>query len=97
MRMLSIAIIAAVGVSAPALAEKSAEKSFEHEGTTYVYHTEAKSGGKVIRGRAYPGGESFRLVVANGMVRGFSSGSPVAFKLAEVKPVVRDAAVAAAD
>ncbi|MBB5686068.1 hypothetical protein [Sphingobium boeckii] len=97
MRMLSIAIIAALGVSAPAFAEKAAEKSFEHEGTTYVYHTEAKSGGKVISGRSYPGGESFRLIVANGMVRGTSSGSAVAFKLSQVKSVVRDGQVAAAD
>ena len=97
MRMLSIAIIAALGVSAPALAEKSAEKSFEHEGVTYVYQTEAKSNGKVISGRSYPGGEPFRLVVANGVVRGMSSGTAVAFKLNQVKPVVGAPQVAAAD
>ena len=97
MRMLSIAIIAALGVSTPALAEKSAEKSFEHDGVTYVYQTEAKSNGKVISGRAYPSGESFRLVVANGVVRGTSSGSAVAFKLSQVKPVVRNTQAVAAD
>lgn len=97
MRMLSIAIIAALGVSAPAFAEKSAEKSFQHEGTTYVYRTEAKSDGKVISGRSFPGGQAFRLVVGKKMVRGVSGGSPVAFNLAEVKPMVRNAQVSSAD
>jgi len=87
MRMLSIAIVAALGFSAPVLAEKSAEKSFNHDGTTYVYQTEAKDDAKVISGRAFPGGKSFRLVVANGMVRGVSGGSPVSFALNDVKPL----------
>ena len=87
MRMLSIAIVAALGFSAPVLAEKSAEKSFNHDGTTYVYQTEAKDDAKVISGRAYPGGKSFRLVVANGKVRGVSDGAPVSFALTEVKPL----------
>ena len=87
MRMLSFAIVIALGFTGPAFAEKSAEKSFNHEGTTYVYQTEAKSNAKVISGRAFPGGKSFRLVVANGMVRGVSGGAPVSFAVNEAKPL----------
>ena len=90
MRMLSFALVIALGFTGPAFAEKSVEKSFDHEGTTYVYQTEAMNNAKVISGRAFPGGKSFRLVVANGKVRGVSGGAPVSFALTDVKPLKGD-------
>lgn len=88
MRMLKIAITTlALGVAAPAVA--SEPMRFEYEGETYSYTVSNDGDARIIAGKALSSGQSFRLKVRNGRVTGMSRGVPVAFRLSDVRPVVK--------
>ena len=67
---------AALTFAAPALAE---DRSFTHEGITYVYTARNDGSARVLEGKASAGGK-FRLVVQNGWVRGRVGTVPVSFR-----------------
>lgn len=75
---------AAFAAIAPVAASAEADmQKFSRDGDTYVYTTKIRDdGATVISGRRMGGG-TFRLVVANGRVRGTASGHAVAFRVAE--------------
>lgn len=83
--LVSAAALAAI-VPAAALAEP-VKGQFEHEGYSYVFTATEKGDSRIISGKRYPGAEAFRLVVADGRVRGTSAGKPVSFRLAEVERI----------
>lgn len=62
------------------------QQRFVRDGQTYVY-TAAQVGGttQVIDGRSYPSGALFHLVVSSDRVSGTSNGTPVSFRLADVR------------
>ncbi|MBC2776481.1 hypothetical protein [Parasphingopyxis marina] len=82
MRMLFSAIVAStILMSAPSHAEPG-EHSFEYDGVSYTY-TETVDGDRtILRGTASPGG-SFRLIIEDGIVRGYSGVGRVHFSVAE--------------
>ncbi len=59
------------------------QKSFVHEGSTYVFTSTQAGERQVIDGHRYPSGQAFHLVVRGNRVSGVSGGVPVAFKTAE--------------
>lgn len=84
MRMLpvfSFVATIAMSIAAPALAGTGETRSFEHEGTRYVYKVVEKGNAQKIIGHHYPGAVPFSLTVQNGMVNGVSNGYPVHFKV----------------
>lgn len=89
MRMLTIttALLGLAAVSAPALAAPG-DRTFEHDGNTYVYHVENKGELKLIAGKTYPSGESFSFVVRGDRVNGQIGARNVSFSLNDVQPGV---------
>ncbi|NYD90678.1 hypothetical protein [Sphingomonas melonis] len=83
-----LAAAAATLTSTGALA-RDGERTFQQGGDTYVYTaTDIAPNRHVIRGRHYPGGESFRFVVSGGRVTGAANGTAVAFRTADAKGAV---------
>ncbi|GAA0668484.1 hypothetical protein FHT00_000311 [Sphingomonas insulae] len=68
---------------------RGAERTFEHEGQTYVYTTTVANDRQVISGRRYPSGAPFRLVVRGNRVTGTAGGVPVSFRTADAKGATR--------
>ena len=89
MRMLTIttALLGLAAISAPALAA-AGDRSFEHDGNTYVYHVENKGELKLISGKTYPTGENFTFVVRGDRVSGQIGARNVSFSLSDVQPGV---------
>lgn len=83
-----LAVAAATLISTGAMA-RDAERTFQHEGSTYVYTaTDVSADRHVIRGRRLPGGESFRFVVRGSRVTGAANGVPVSFRTADARGAV---------
>lgn len=86
---------AAFALAAPVAALAQPEETrFEHDGFTYVFTAHDAGKTKIITGKRYPRGDSFRLVVSNGRVRGTSAGKAVEFRLSEVEHIDRGEALA---
>ena len=65
--------------------------SFTHDGVTYSYTvSNISDSSRVIEGYASPG-SPFRLVVSKGRVSGTVNGTPVAFKVKDVKIITASA------
>ena len=65
--------------SAPLFAGEATQHRFTRDGVTYVY-TQTTDGDRIIlKGRSFPSGSAFNLVVKNGRGNGMSGGIPVAF------------------
>jgi hypothetical protein len=86
--------VAILAVTAAALIPTSAmardgERTFQHEGSTYVYTTtDASADRHVIRGRRFPGGDRFRFVLHGSRVTGAANGVPVSFRTADARGAV---------
>ena len=92
MRTFFVAAAALLTVAPIAAAAQPESHSFTRDGDTYVYITDLRADGtQVIRGRQI-GGASFRLIVAEGRVRGTAGGRPVSFAVAEAALPVQTAA-----
>ena len=89
-----LATVAATLTSTIGMAREG-QRTFEHDGQTYVYTSTFANDRQVISGRRYPAGAPFRLVVRNGRVSGTAGGVPVSFKVAEAAGVVRGTQLAA--
>jgi len=87
----TFAILAAVAASLTSTIgmAREGEKTFRHEGQTYVYTTSFVDGREVISGRRYPAGAPFRLVVRDGRVTGTAGGVPVSFRTAYARGAAR--------
>ncbi|WP_293876641.1 MULTISPECIES: hypothetical protein [unclassified Sphingomonas] len=83
-----LATVAATLTSTIGMAREG-ERSFQHEGQTYVYTTSVANDRQVISGRRYPSGAPFRLVVRGNRVTGTAGGVPVSFRTADAKGAVR--------
>jgi hypothetical protein len=79
-KTFSAAIALSLLATAPAFAA-NAERSFTRDGVTYTYVAHHRGDSVVLKGRAFPKGSAFRLVVRGDLVRGVSGGVPVAFKV----------------
>ncbi|MCP3734843.1 hypothetical protein M9979_08160 [Sphingomonas sp. RP10(2022)] len=79
-----LATIAATLTSTIGMAREG-ERSFRHDGQTYVYTSTVVDGAKVISGRRYPAGAPFRLTVRGNHVTGTAGGVPVSFRTADAK------------
>ncbi len=78
--LLAAALIASL--AAPVLAQdKADEKSFTRDGQTYVYTKTVKPDRIVLRGRRYPSGDGFELVVRGDHITGVSGGTPVSYTI----------------
>lgn len=75
-RILFAAAAATLAFATPALA---GDRTFTHEGVTYVYTVTPKGDARVLEGKASSGGK-FRLVVRNGWVDGYASNTRVSFR-----------------
>jgi hypothetical protein len=83
-----LAVAAATLVPTGAMAHDG-ERTFQHEGNTYVYTaTDVSADRHVIRGRRFPGGERFRFVVHGSRVTGAANGIPVSFRTADARGAV---------
>lgn len=87
----NLAILAAVAAALTSTIgmAREGQRTFEHEGQTYVYTSTVDHGRQVIAGRRFPGGAPFRLVVRDGRVSGTAGGVPVSFRVAEAAGAVR--------
>lgn len=83
-----LATVAATLTSTIGMAREG-ERTFQHEGQTYVYTSTVSDGRQVISGRRYPAGAPFRLVVRGNRVTGTAGGVPVSFKTADAKGAVK--------
>lgn len=83
-----LAAIAATLTSTIGMAREG-QRTFEHDGQTYVYTSTIANDRQVISGRRFPAGTPFRLVVRGGRVSGTAGGVPVSFKVAEAAGAVR--------
>ena len=87
MRKTSILIAAAIAALSSTIGfAHEAPTRFVRDGVTYEYTSEQHGDRQVLVGRSLSSGAPFRLVVANGRVHGTSSGVPVSFAVADVKP-----------
>lgn len=92
MRTFFVAAAAFLTLAPIAAAAQPESHSFTRDGDTYVFVTDTRAdGAQVIRGRQV-GGASFRLVVADGRVRGTAGGRPVSFRVGEAALPVQTAA-----
>jgi hypothetical protein len=83
-----LAVAAATLISTGAMA-RDGERTFRHDGNTYVYTaTDVSADRHVIRGRRFPGGDSFRFVVHGSRVTGAANGVPVSFRVADARGAV---------
>lgn len=90
----ALALTSTIGMAAGSPA--GSERSFTHDGNTYIYTTSATRDGRtVISGRRLPSGEAFRLVVDGKRVSGTSGGAPVSFRTASARGAARGVEVAA--
>ena len=90
MRKTFIILAAAAASLTPTIGmARAGEKTFRHEGLTYVYSTSLVRGREVISGHRYPGGAAFRLVVSGRRVTGTAGGVPVAFDTADARGAAR--------
>lgn len=83
-----LATIAAALTSTIGMAREG-ERTFEHDGQTYVYTTTVANDRQIITGRRFPSGAPFRLVVRGDRVTGTAGGVPVSFRTAEARGAVR--------
>lgn len=88
----SFAILAAAAAALTSTIGMAQEgqRTFKHEGQTYVYTTKVLKDRQVIAGRRFPAGTPFRLVVRNGYVSGQAGGVPVSFRAADAKGAVQN-------
>ena len=75
---LLVALSITPAVAAPA---DVPQQRFTRAGYTFVYTAVVDGDRRIIRGRRYPGGESYRLVVRGRDVAGVSGGVPVSFRM----------------
>lgn len=75
-RTLFAAAAATLAFATPALA---GERTFTHEGVTYVYTVTPKGDARVLEGKSSTGGR-FHLTVRNGWVDGYASNNRVSFR-----------------
>ncbi len=87
----SFAILAAVAAALTSTIgmARDGERTFEHEGSTYVYTSTVTDGRQILTGRRFPEGTPFRLVVRGDRVTGTAGGVPVSFRTADAKGVSR--------
>ena len=83
-----LATIAAALTSTIGMAREG-ERTFEHDGQTYVYTTTVANDRQIITGRRFPSGAPFRLVVRGDRVTGTAGGVPVSFRTVEARGAVR--------
>lgn len=83
-----LATVAAILTSTIGMAREG-ERTFEHQGQTYVYTTVVANDRQVISGRRYPSGAPFRLVVRGNRVTGTAGGVPVSFRTADARGAVQ--------
>ncbi|MCU6453771.1 hypothetical protein LPN01_06745 [Sphingomonas sp. A2-49] len=83
-----LATIAAALTSTIGMAREG-QRTFEHDGQTYVYTTTVANDRQIITGRRFPSGAPFRLVVRGDRVTGTAGGVPVSFRTAEARGAVR--------
>lgn len=83
-----LATVAAMLTSTIGMAREG-ERTFQHDGQTYVYTTTVANDRQVISGRRYPSGAPFRLVVRGKRVTGTAGGVPVSFRTADARGAVR--------
>lgn len=83
--ILTLAAIAATAIPTVGAAAAEGEKTFVHEGSTYVYTRSNENGRAVIEGRRYPGGEPFRFVVKGHRVTGTTGNTDVSFTTDEAR------------
>jgi len=82
MRMLFSTIVLSTILMSTASRAEPAEHSFAYDGVSYQY-TETVDGDRtILRGTASPGG-SFRLIIEDGIVTGYSGAGRVHFSVAE--------------
>ena len=79
-----LASVAATLTSTIGMASEG-ERTFDHDGQTYVYTTTVANDRQIISGRRYPSGTPFRLVVHGKRVTGTAGGVPVSFRTTEAK------------
>ncbi|MBA15642.1 MAG: hypothetical protein CMN73_04720 [Sphingomonas sp.] len=95
---LLFAAALALGLAAtPAAAQDPEVRQFSYEGISYTYSVDETDHGTVYRGSTSHGSR-FRLVVADGRVRGKFNGHPVDFPVADARDVraeMGDAVIAA--
>jgi hypothetical protein len=85
--LLSAMVLSAALMAAPSHAEP-VDHQFEYDGITYTYTETVEDDRTILEGHASPGGR-FRLVVENGMVRGYSGVTRVRFSVAEAYEMAR--------
>ena len=83
-----LATVAAALTSTIGMA-RGTERSFQHDGQTYVYTTTVANDRQVISGHRYPSGAPFRLVVRGNRVTGTAGGVPVSFRTTEASGAAR--------
>ncbi len=83
--ILTLAAIAAAAIPTIGAVAAEGEKSFVHEGSTYVYTRTNANGQAVIEGRRYPGNEPFRFVVKGHRVTGTTGNNQVSFTTDEAR------------
>ncbi len=88
-----LATIAATLTSTIGMAREG-ERTFQHEGQTYVYTSTVAASRQVISGRTFPSGAPFRLVVRGDRVTGTAAGVPVSFRTTEAKGAASDVELA---
>lgn len=88
-KTFAILAAAAAALTTTAGMAREGERSFRHEGQTYVYTTSFVDGREIISGHRYPAGAPFRLVVRGNRVTGTAGGVPVSFRTAEARGAAR--------
>src|ERR1700758_2065433 len=83
--LIAIAAIGLAAVAMPVAAQAKADETTGvfSDGVAYEYTSQVKDGRLILIGSWDNGEKSFRLVVANGWVRGEVGPNPVSFRLNE--------------
>jgi len=87
----TVAILAAITAALTSTIgmAREGERTFEHDGSTYVYTSTVANGRQVLTGRRFPSGAPFRLVVRGDRVTGTAGGVPVSFRTTDAKGATR--------